>query len=161
MASSLILDGNHSLGGGSSSGDGGGGTSEVTQAELDALQAQVDAIPQPENYRAATALNAYKLVTTDSAGGLIYADAATPSHFNRIVGLTVGAAASGADCTVESSGQVSNSGWSWPVGALLYVGLDGAISTDATIGNFCQQIGYASSSTTVVLTISRGIRRAI
>jgi hypothetical protein len=113
------------------------------------------------NKIAAVPLNAYKLMTTDSNGQAVYADAATPAHVNRIIGLSITAASAGGTVRIQSSGQITNQGWLLPTGATLYAGLNGDLSIDSTVGAFSQIVGYVMSPNTIFLQPSLGILRAI
>jgi hypothetical protein len=97
-------------------------------------------------------------LTTNSQGQAIYADAATLSHANRIIGLSFTAANTGDPVLVQESGLIENAGWSWAPGTLLFVGLAGDITT-AQVGVFSQAIGYAITATSINVRIGRAIIR--
>lgn len=105
-----------------------------------------------ENYSgtAAEAIGAYKLVGPNATGGIRLADAANAypcSHFVKE------ATASGATATCYRTGSMSGFTGLTP-GAPVYLSTVGGITQDvstieATSGNISQQIGVASSATTV------------
>lgn len=108
---------------------------------------------------AAYSLIAYKVLTTDAAGLAIYADAATLSHVGKVLGLGQNAAAPAGSVNIQDSGLITNTGWAWTVGALLYVGLAGEI-VETQVGLFSLCIGYALSPTEISLNIQQGIIRS-
>lgn len=108
---------------------------------------------------AGQSLNAYKAIVTDSSGNAILASAGNSSHAGRVIGLSINAAITGDSVTVQSAGEVTNSGWNWPPGALIYVGLNGDLTT-SQVGVFSQAVGFARTSTIIVVRISRAIFRS-
>ena len=91
-------------GGGGGSSNGGGGASEGTVTPV----------------IAATALLAYKLITTDVAGLGIYADADDDTNVPAVIGLSLNA---GTVLQVKTSGAIENPAWNWTPRAPLYLGL--------------------------------------
>lgn len=107
---------------------------------------------------AASPLNAYKVITTDAQGKAIYADSATLSHGNRVVGISTNAALTGDGVAAQYEGELTNTGWSWAVGSLLFVGLNGEVTTAQT-GVFSQAVGYARTPTTIQIRLGRAVFR--
>jgi hypothetical protein len=107
---------------------------------------------------AATSIIAFKLITTDSLGKAVYADADTLGHVGRVLGVASNAAAVDGELMVQANHVISNSGWSWSPLQLLYLGLNGDI-TASQQGLICVPIGYAKSATEVFIDIQRGIYR--
>lgn len=77
------------------------------------------------SFEAGQPLNAYKVVTTDNLGRLVYASADNPAHLGRVLGVTRGAGIDGQQLPMAVSGLLRNPGWSWSPGVLLYLGLGG------------------------------------
>lgn len=97
----------------------------------------------------------YKAITTDADGYAIYADSATLVHLGRLVGISLDGTTK-----VRKVGLVTNPAWNWTPGAVLFLGLNGEITTDGNTGVFAQQIAYAQTPTTVDIKIGMPIRRA-
>ena len=108
---------------------------------------------------AAENIIAYKLVTTDDSGQAIYLSAADTDHVGSTVGIATISALAGNSVTIQESGLVTNAGWMWTPKSLLYVGLDGDITTAQT-GVFSQYVGYAVSATEILIRFGRPVRRA-
>lgn len=136
-------------------------TQQVTELTSDTLVVIQDAAIGDSTLSkvAGVPLNAYKLLTTDADNQAIYADAANPEHVNRIIGLSQTAATAGEVVRIQFAGTIRNQGWNLPVGALLFAGLAGELSTVA-VGAFSQIVGYVVSPTSIFLQSSLGIIRA-
>jgi hypothetical protein len=106
-------------------------------------------------------LLAYRLVTTDSAGQLIYYDAADVNQCNKCIGIIEQATAAGNTARVITTGSVTNTNWNFTSKDLLFAGLDGLVTTDPFVGKFSQIVGYVLSPDTIVIQPQLGIRRAI
>lgn len=106
-------------------------------------------------------LLAYRLVTTNQIGELIYADANTLQHQNKTVGVLLQAAAvQGTSVVVQTDGLMNNSGWSFTAQQMLYLGLEGEITPNPYAGVIMQQIGYALTATSIMLRLQPAVRRA-
>ena len=96
---------------------------------------------------------------TLSADGLHRADAATMGASDRVLGVSLTAGVAGAPVRVLTEGLVTNTGWAFTEGELLYVGLNGVI-TPAQEGGFCQMLGWAVSPTKIFVRVGRAILRS-
>lgn len=108
---------------------------------------------------AAGSIIAYKTVTTDADGFVIYGDAGTTAHWSSILGIALNSASAGGHVAIAQQGLVTNAGWNWTVGDTLFVGLNGDITTQQ-VGVFSQTIGYALSATQIFLRLGRAIVRS-
>lgn len=102
---------------------------------------------------AGVALSGHRLVTRNTSGAAIYADATNAGHINAPLWLTLGAASLGDQVSVQSAGIVTEPSWSWTPGPL-YLSTNGQltqISPTASGAVFLVQVGYATSATSVVL----------
>lgn len=104
-------------------------------------------------------LNAYKILTTNALGRAIYASADNLAHVGKIIGISQTSANTGGIVIVQEDAEITNAGWNFAVGALLYLGLNGDIVTNQ-IGLFSNAIGYAVTSNTIKIRIGRSIIRA-
>lgn len=101
---------------------------------------------------------AYKVVTTDASGLATHASSGQQGHANRVAGIAINSANPGDLVVAQTEGAMDNAGWSWTPGALLYLGLDGAIVT-APQGAFYQTVGYAQTTTRIIVRLGRSILR--
>lgn len=103
-------------------------------------------------------ITAYQVVTTNLAGDIVTADAGTVEHQGRVIGVALNSAITGATVAIADSGVVTNAGWSWTPHAVLYVGLNGTISTEQ-VGAFSQNLGYSISATEIFIRLGRSVVR--
>lgn len=80
-----------------------------------------------------------------SGGQAFYCDAATLAHAGTAIGITIGAALSGALVDAQTFGNISEPSWNF-VNGPVYVGTNGAL-TQTPVGLFVQQIGVAGDTT--------------
>lgn len=103
---------------------------------------------------AAAVLGGHRLVRSVSASEVGYADPSDPTHGDDTLGLTLGAAAAGADVQVQRTGQVVHAGWAWTPGEPVFLGPAGVpTQSPAAEAAFEQVIGYAEDATTLNLRI--------
>jgi hypothetical protein len=107
--------------------------------------------PQTVVLQAAIALGGHRIVCVDSAGQAIYPDRSNPAHADAVVGITTGAASAGADVTVQTTGEMIESSWSWSPGPI-WVGDNGLLTQTSPTSGWVQMIAIALSATKIVVT---------
>ena len=125
-------------------------------------QGHISAAYAPQELVTLTAgenINAYQVVIVKSDGLVWKADAATTAHAGAVIGIADTSATTGNPLNIQSSGVMLNMGWSWTVGARVYVGLGGALTqtVPSGSGNFEQVIGIALSATELDINIGTPI----
>lgn len=109
-------------------------------------------------YPAAVALSGHVAVTLDAAGQAILADCRTPVHAATVLGVTTGAAESGAPATVQRTGTLVSPGWGLTPDAPVYLGEAGAlVQTVPPSSAFVKPLGRALSATTVLIELQPAI----
>lgn len=112
--------------------------------------------------RSANVTIANRLLVIDGSGKWIYADCREESHIGNVVGMTIESAAAGAVISrVESNGFITNPGWNWVIGQKLYLGIEGEITPDYSLGVFTLPVGFATGVHEVFLQLGRAIRRPL
>jgi hypothetical protein len=103
-------------------------------------------------YTAGENLSAYTVCV--QADDKVYAaDSSDITHAQKVVGLATTSAITDADISVQSIGIITNIGWSWTPGDKIYYTDAGTVSTTLPIAGFVQQIGVASSATTITIDL--------
>ena len=103
---------------------------------------------------AGAALSGHMAVAYDDDGDLVYASADNGRHAFTLAGITTGAAASGAQATVQRNDIVDHNGWSWVPGAPVFLGLGGTlVQTPAPTALFLKPIGLALTAQRLMLNI--------
>lgn len=81
-----------------------------------------------------------------------YASADTQVHAGRVVGITTGAALTGADATIQVGGEMTELSWSWSDGPI-FLGLDGQLTQTPPTAGFVQQVATAITSTRILIDV--------
>lgn len=106
-----------------------------------------------ETYIAATDLGGNRILVTNAAGELIYADVADVNHANQAVRISTQAAVAGAGILVQSSGRMTEPSWNWTPGATLYVGANALPTETVPVAPavFSKPIAVAETATRILM----------
>lgn len=99
------------------------------------------------------ALSGHRVVRATSATGANYADPSILEHRDTVLGITTGAAVSGAAVLVLSAGELAEPSWSWTPGLPIYVGNSGALTQVAPLSGWLLVVGVATSATSMVVRL--------
>ena len=102
---------------------------------------------------AGEALGGQRVVIVGADNQLYYADNTIPEHFNRILGVTTGAAAPGALATVRVGGEMTEPTWAWDLTKFLYLSTGGLLTQTPPSAGFLIEMGWPISSTTIMVDI--------
>ena len=104
---------------------------------------------------AAQALGGHRLVYSSAPGACDYATNAVFGQRFALLGLTLGAAASGASVEVLSYGPITEGSWSWTPGGALYLGTNGLLTQTPPVApaTFLVVVGYAIDATRILLDL--------
>lgn len=108
------------------------------------------------NYPAAYPISGHRAVMLNAAGELVYASAGVLANADRVLGVTLNAAAAGDVVKVQRSGEVTEPSWSWSPDSPIYLGLDGVLTQTPPAppgSRFSLVIGVPLSPTTVFLNV--------
>lgn len=103
---------------------------------------------------------AFKAVTTNSSGELVYADAANQAHYFKTCGIAETSATAGNNANVRYDGIIKNDGWSFTPELPVFLGESGLVTQNPESGVFLLQLGHAVTANTVYLEIKTPIMRA-
>ncbi len=88
-----------------------------------------------------------------AAAGIIYRpDLSVIAHSDAVVGVALQSGGAGAQLSVQVSGELSESSWSWSPGAV-YCGPDGVLTQTPPDSGWLLSIGRATSATTIIIDI--------
>ena len=103
---------------------------------------------------AAAALSGHLVVVTNANGDLAAADPPIAAHGFAVLGITRGAASSGAQATVATSGTIDHSGWTWTPNAPVFLGANGSLTQTPFSGAvFLKVMGLALSATRISVNL--------
>lgn len=91
-------------------------------------------------------------VVVAGLGGVLYAQPSNVAHADAVVGITTGAAISGASVMVRGSGDMTEPSWSWTAGQPLFVIANGQLSHTPPISGWVQMFAVALTATRIKLT---------
>lgn len=92
-------------------------------------------------------------VLYDRAGLVYPLGQADGENIFAILGLAVTAGQAGAQISVQRSGTVTDSGWSWAYGRV-YLGANGQLTQTPPTSGFSVLIGFAATATSINLSIN-------
>ncbi len=92
-------------------------------------------------------------VLYDRAGLVYPLGQADAENIYAILGLSVSAGQTGAQISVQRSGTVTDSGWSWAYGRV-YLGANGQLTQTPPSSGFSVLIGFAATATSINLSIN-------
>lgn len=96
-------------------------------------------------------IQAFRVVTTDSLGQVIYADGGNPNHFDQVLGVSLESVASGQAIDFILQGELVNENWSFTPGEAVFLGLGGTITHNESY----VQIGYAITDKRISVRVDR------
>lgn len=109
------------------------------------------------DYVAGEAIGGQRAVMLHSDDKLYYADQSNPTHFNRVLGITTGAVASGATPTVRCAGKMTEPTWAWDLDKFLYLSTNGLLTQTPPSSGFLLQLGWPLSATSIMVDIKEPI----
>jgi len=117
---------------------------EITASSLDLTAGQV--------------ISALKGITIDTSTGKgIYADSATITHANRIVGISYTSAAQDGTFTVYTGGEMTDVSWTWDLTKSIFLGTSGSLTQTAPTSGQRTIMGFPLSATSMKIKISESI----
>jgi len=105
-------------------------------------------------YPAAVAISGHTATALTADAEVVPADCMTLAHMLSVIGVTVGAAAAGADASVQRGGVIEHNGWSFVAGVPVVVGSAGALVQAVPVGAaWTQTLGLALSPTRLLIDL--------
>jgi hypothetical protein len=104
-------------------------------------------------YIAGEPLGGQRVVIVWIDGQLYYADSTNPAHFNRVLGITVGAIDIGASGNIRIGGFMTEPTWNWQPDKFIYLGTNGLLTQNPPVSGFLLEIGQPISPTKILVDI--------
>ena len=105
---------------------------------------------------AGESLGGQRVVAIGPGGTVIYANAQL-DHSKKVIGVTTKSVNSGETVTVQTSGVMVDSGWTFTPGATLYLGINSLLSATPPTTGFVKVMGIAVAATEIVLQMQSSI----
>jgi len=131
---------------------------EITNADGDAGDPVVSLAPLTKV--ADGALSGHRIIRATGPDTAGYASADDEAHADDVLGMTTGAAASGASVTYVAEGEVIEPSWAWTPLEPLYLAADGLmtqVSPSSTDAAFSLVVGFATGPTSARIRIETPI----
>ena len=106
------------------------------------------------------ALGGHRAVRSTGQGMAGYADAQIEGHGDDVLGITLGAAASGDEVQIQGSGEIVEPSWAWSPQEPIFLGASGALTQvppTAATAAFILVLGFATSPTSMQVRIESPI----
>lgn len=101
---------------------------------------------------AGVTLSGHRVVTTNAAGELIYADNSDLTHARRVKWLTTGAVVMGEPASLMAFGEIVEPSWAWTPTEPIYLGANGLLTQVAPTtptAAYLVEVGVAITSTSM------------
>lgn len=105
---------------------------------------------------AAEDLGAHRIVVAIN-GYIGYADNTITSHSGIVAGITTQAVVAGASVDVTTQGEVTEGSWTWTLNTPIFLTENGLMTQTVVSTGFILQVGYPTSSTSLVIDIKTAI----
>lgn len=112
------------------------------------------------DYVAGAVVGGQRIVTTDGAGKVVYADKDTPADAFRVLGMTIFSAIADDDVQVLTFGDHTDPSFTWTPGDPIYLGNTGLMTQTVPTTGFVMQVGFAVTSTKMFLQLKEPIATA-
>lgn len=114
---------------------------------------------QAMEFIVASAIGGHRLLAIDAANEIIYAGNDLPGTANKIIGMSVNAAAPGGALSVVRAGEVDEPSWSWDVSKPIYLGINGLLTqaTPVLPAAFSLIVGFPLTPTSLFLSLREPI----
>lgn len=115
-----------------------------------------DAAADPE-FTAGEALSGHRMVVLNASEQAVYASNDNLSHAEKVFGMTVGAASSGAAVTVRRFGELTEPSWNWTLNTPIFLGVNGLLTQTkpSAPGSFVLQVAFPMTPTKVYIDIKQ------
>jgi hypothetical protein len=105
------------------------------------------------DHLAGEALGGHRGVIVGNDNRLYYADQSNLTHFNRVLGITTGAAGEDDPAIVRVGGIMAEPTWNWDLARFIYLGTNGLLTQTAPVTGFLLEIGWPVSPTSMMVHI--------
>lgn len=108
---------------------------------------------------AAAALSGHRAVLLNPGGQAVYASSDQPTAL-AVLGITTGAAASGATAFIQIQGEMVEPSWNWTPQALVFLGLNGLLTQAVPTSGYQVVLGVAQTPTSLFISLEPAIALA-
>lgn len=107
-------------------------------------------------HTAGTDLSGHRAVVVDAAA-VFYADKDNIAHLANVIGITLGAASSGATATIQTGEEIIEPSWNWTMDQPIFLGNNGMLTQTAPTTGFALVLGFPVTSQIMFVRIGTPI----
>lgn len=111
-------------------------------------------------YTATQSLGGQRAVVAVDATHIDYADKDTSAHEGNVIGITMGAIASGAQGPVQVRLTITEPSWNWTPGGLIFLGNNGLLTQTPPTAGFVMMLGTALSAIAMFVNLGESVELA-
>jgi len=105
------------------------------------------------DHLAGEALGGHRGVIVGNDNRLYYADQSNLAHFNRVLGITTGAAGENDPAIVRVGGIMTEPSWAWDLDKFIYLGQNGLLAQTPPGTGFLLEMGWPINPTSMMVDI--------
>lgn len=105
------------------------------------------------------AISGHRVVLLDEFERVIYADALTPAHASRVLGISINAGLDGETITIRTHGELQDPSFAFTPGRKIFAAPVGAYTQIVPTSGFMLTVGYAITATKMFVAIQMPIMR--
>ena len=105
------------------------------------------------DHLAGEALGGHRGVIVGNDNRLYYADQSNLTHFNRVLGITTGAAVQNDPASVRVGGIMTEPSWTWDLDKFIYLGVNGLLTQTPPGTGFLLEMGWPINPTSMMVDI--------
>ena len=110
------------------------------------------------DHLAGEALGGHRGVIVGSDNKVYYGDQSNPAHFNRVLGISTGAAAQDDQASVRVGGVMTEPSWNWDLDKFIYLGSNGLLTQTPPGSGFLLEMGWPINPTSMMVDIKLPVR---
>ena len=104
-------------------------------------------------YVASIAIGGHRAVVLNASQQAIYADRSILTHANKVLGITSGAVAAGANVAVQRNGEMTEPSWAWVLDTPIWLSTDGLLTQTPPSVGFSLIVAFPISATKILIEI--------
>ena len=105
------------------------------------------------DHLAGEALGGNRGVIVGNDNKIYYADQSNLTHFNRVLGITTGAAVQDDPASVRVGGIMAEPSWTWDLDKFIYLGINGLLTQTPPGTGFLLEMGWPINPTSMMVDI--------
>lgn len=102
-------------------------------------------------------LGGHRMVVSDALGRFVYASNDEPSHFHKVLGMTMGAVVAMDVANVLRMGEIEETSWNWTLDLPVFLSTNGLLTQTAPTTGFSLIVGFPITTTKLFVSLREPI----